>query len=136
MPFGSVEHQMLRLQWLVELHMGELRMIGGRWKKKVGPLSAPRWALVHGSPPVCDHDQGPNKEANDQRRDDHRALQKKSEVLDGSFEGICSWESAATPIHLAIRECLLAGFFGVPFSRGYLTSRLSRRAQSIMVLGL
>ncbi|CAE7034874.1 ppsC [Symbiodinium sp. CCMP2592] len=35
-PVGSVEFQMLRLKRIIELHMGEQRMIGGRWKQHPG----------------------------------------------------------------------------------------------------
>ncbi|CAE6958922.1 cpt [Symbiodinium sp. CCMP2592] len=41
---GSVEFQILRLKRIIELHMGEQRMIGGKWKKMRGPLDAPSWA--------------------------------------------------------------------------------------------
>ncbi|CAE7253788.1 unnamed protein product [Symbiodinium sp. CCMP2592] len=41
---GSVEFQIMRLKRIIELHMGEQRMIGGRWKKVQGPLDAPTWA--------------------------------------------------------------------------------------------
>ncbi|CAE6923501.1 unnamed protein product [Symbiodinium sp. CCMP2592] len=43
-PVGSVEFQMLRLKRIIELHMGEQRMIGGRWKQHPGPLEPPTWA--------------------------------------------------------------------------------------------
>ena len=41
---GSVEYQILRLKRIIELHMGEQRMIGGKWKKFGGLLDAPSWA--------------------------------------------------------------------------------------------
>ena len=44
MPAGTVEFQILRLKRLIELHMGEQRMIGGKWKRERGPLNAPVWA--------------------------------------------------------------------------------------------
>ena len=34
----------MRLKRIIELHMGEQRMIGGRWKKMPGPLVPPGWA--------------------------------------------------------------------------------------------
>ena len=34
----------MRLKWIIELHMGEQRMIGGKWKKVQGPVEAPTWA--------------------------------------------------------------------------------------------
>ncbi|CAE7235948.1 ppsC [Symbiodinium sp. CCMP2592] len=43
-PVGSVEFQILRLKRIIELHMGEQRMIGGKWKQLPGPLEAPTWA--------------------------------------------------------------------------------------------
>ena len=43
-PAGTVEFQILRLKRLIELHMGEQRMIGGKWKRERGPLNAPAWA--------------------------------------------------------------------------------------------
>ncbi|CAE7360270.1 cpt [Symbiodinium microadriaticum] len=43
-PVGSVEFQIMRLKRIIELHMGEQRMIGGKWKKVQGPLVAPTWA--------------------------------------------------------------------------------------------
>ncbi|CAE7657451.1 unnamed protein product [Symbiodinium sp. CCMP2592] len=39
--FGPEEQSPERI---IELHMGEQRMIGGRWKKVQGPLAAPTWA--------------------------------------------------------------------------------------------
>ncbi|CAE7814291.1 MKK3 [Symbiodinium sp. CCMP2592] len=43
-PVGSVEFQILRLKRIIELHMGEQRMIGGKWKQLPGTLEAPTWA--------------------------------------------------------------------------------------------
>ena len=43
-PVGSVEHQILRLKRIIELHMGEQRMSGGKRKKSREPLDAPSWA--------------------------------------------------------------------------------------------
>ncbi|CAE7728745.1 unnamed protein product, partial [Symbiodinium sp. CCMP2456] len=43
-PVGSIEYQILRLKRIIELRLGEQRMIGGKWKKVQGPLVAPTWA--------------------------------------------------------------------------------------------
>ena len=43
-PAGTAEFQILRLKRLIELRMGEQRMIGGKWKRERGPPNAPVWA--------------------------------------------------------------------------------------------
>ncbi|CAE7730907.1 ppsC, partial [Symbiodinium necroappetens] len=37
-PVGSAEFQIMRLKRIIELHMGEQWMIGGKWKKVQGPF--------------------------------------------------------------------------------------------------
>ncbi|CAE7254264.1 ppsC [Symbiodinium sp. CCMP2592] len=107
-PVGSVEFQMLRLKRIIELHMGEQRMIGGRWKQHPGlqwarggrehPLekggadvglfscfghtySARHLYAVWSHLPITvrPHKRGAkNKQQNLQRRDDHRDLMKEA----------------------------------------------------------
>ncbi|CAE6963924.1 ppsC [Symbiodinium sp. CCMP2592] len=91
-PVGSVEFQMLRLKRIIELHMGEQRMIGGRWKQHPGlqwarggrehPLEKGGADVGLGEPLLLLRPhllgQAPLRQQNLQRRDDHRDLMKEA----------------------------------------------------------
>ncbi|CAE7030898.1 cpt [Symbiodinium sp. CCMP2592] len=56
---GSVEFQILRLKRIIELHMGEQRMIGGKWKQLPGPLEEIEAQVAMGTRPPLDKIIGP-----------------------------------------------------------------------------